>query len=166
MSQRDFTLTLTVTQTPEEVFEAVRNVRGWWSAGLEGPSAAVGDEFVFTHEDIHRSVHRVVQAVPGKCVVWRTLEADVAAGKDRAEWTGTEVRFDIARKGGETQLRFTHVGLVPEFDCFEACSRGWTYFVGESLRKLITTGKGSPDPVERARPTAGRDARSSPASAA
>jgi hypothetical protein len=42
------------------------------------------------------------------------------------------------------------VGLVPAFECFEACSRGWSFFVGESLRQLITTGKGKPDRKEKA----------------
>jgi hypothetical protein len=36
--------------------------------------------------------------------------------------------------------------LVPELDCFDACSKGWSYYVGESLRRRITTGAGKPDP--------------------
>lgn len=151
MKNRDFTLTLSVDQTPEEVYAAVTNVRGWWSQGLVGRSAKVGDEFTYRHEDLHRSTHRVIEAVPGERVVWRTLDADLAIGDNRTEWIGTENRFEIARKGKKTELRFTHVGLVPEFECFEACSRGWTYFVADSLRRLITTGKGKPDPKSKSR---------------
>jgi uncharacterized protein YndB with AHSA1/START domain len=146
MKNRDFTLTFSVDQSPEEVYAAVTNVRGWWSQALEGSSAAVGDEFTFRHKTVHRSTHRVIEAVPGKRVVWRTLDADLSIGKNRSEWTGTEMRFDIERKNSHTELRFTHVGLVPAFDCFEACSAGWTFYAGESLRQLITTGKGIPDP--------------------
>jgi uncharacterized protein YndB with AHSA1/START domain len=149
MNNRDFTLTLSVDQTPAEVFAAVTNVRGWWSEGLEGRSAGVGDEFTYRHKDVHRSTHRVTEAVPGKRIVWRTLDADLRRMKDPSEWTGTEVRFEIARKGDKTELRFTHVGLVPEFDCFAACSAGWSFFVGDSLYQLITTGKGKPDPKEK-----------------
>jgi uncharacterized protein YndB with AHSA1/START domain len=144
MKNRDFALTLVVDQTPEEVFAAVTNVRGWWSQGLVGRSAAVGDEFTYRYENLHRSTHRVIEAVPGTRVVWHTVDADLAHAKNRTEWTGTEVRFEIARKGEKTELRFTHVGLVPEFDCFESCSKGWSYFVNDSLRRLITTGKGKP----------------------
>jgi uncharacterized protein YndB with AHSA1/START domain len=146
MKNRDFALTFVVDQTPEEVFAAVTNVRGWWSEGVRGRSANVGDEFTFRYEDIHRSTHRVVDAVSGERIVWRTMDADLSFVQDRAEWIGTECRFEIARKGEKTELRFTHVGLVPAFECFEACSRGWSFFVGESLRQLITTGKGKPDP--------------------
>lgn len=155
MKNQDFTLTLSFDQSPEEVFAAVTNVRGWWSQGLEGKSAQVGDQFVYRHEDIHRSTHRVTEAVPGERVVWHTVDAELTFIKDRAEWKGTDVRFDIARKGKKTELRFTHVGLRPEGECFEACSRGWTYYVGESLRRLVATGKGTPDVKSKAVAVAG-----------
>ena len=54
--------------------------------------------------------------------------------------------FDIARSGGETEVRFSHVGLVPRVQCYEACSQAWTFFAGKSLRSLITTGAGLPSP--------------------
>jgi uncharacterized protein YndB with AHSA1/START domain len=154
MKNRDFTLTFLVTQTPEEVFAAITNVRGWWSQGLTGPSAQVGDEFAYRHQDLHRSTHRVTEAVPGKKVVWRTLDAALSFAKDPTEWVGTEARFEIARKGDQTELRFTHVGLVPELDCYEACSGGWSFYVGDSLRRLITTGKGKPDPRSKSKDAA------------
>jgi len=66
MDHRDFTLTLTVDQSPEEVFAAVTNVRGWWSQGLEGRSAEVGDAFTYRHGELHRSTHQVTEAEPGK----------------------------------------------------------------------------------------------------
>jgi hypothetical protein len=144
MKNRDLTLTLSVDQTPEEVFAAVMNVRGWWSQALEGRSAKVGDEFTYRYKDLHHSTHRVTEAAVGKRVVWLTLDANLSHAKNPAEWNGTEVRFDIARKGNKTELRFTHVGLVPECECFEACSKGWGFYVGESLRRLITTGSGKP----------------------
>ena len=38
----------------------------------------------------------------------------------------------------------THVGLTPDKECYEDCNKGWSFYVGESLRKLITEGKGLP----------------------
>jgi uncharacterized protein YndB with AHSA1/START domain len=145
MDTRNFTLAFVVDRTPEEVFAAVANVRGWWSQALEGSSAAIGDEFTYKHGDVHRSTHRVTEAAVGKRIVWRTVDADLPHAKDPREWIGTETRFEITRKGDETELRFTHVGLVPELDCYEACSAGWTFYVGQSLRALIATGEGEPD---------------------
>jgi|HubBroStandDraft_3_1064219.scaffolds.fasta_scaffold115872_2 hypothetical protein len=70
------------------------------------------------------------------------LTTFVAGG--RREWDGTDIVFDIARKGDKTELRFTHVGLVPMIECYGGCSGAWGFYVSESLRSLITKGKGEP----------------------
>lgn len=144
MKNRDLTLSLVVDQGPEEVYAAVMNVRGWWSQALEGRSAEVGDEFTYRYKELHRSTHRVIEALPGQLVVWRTVDADLSHAKDPTEWIDTELRFEIARTGDKTELRFIHVGLVPECHCFEACLAGWSFYVGDSLRQLIATGVGKP----------------------
>jgi hypothetical protein len=54
---------------------------------------------------------------------------------------------DHHRPHGQTDLRFVHVGLVPEFECFEIFQKSWDFYVGHSLRKLITTGAGQPNEV-------------------
>jgi RNA polymerase sigma-70 factor (ECF subfamily) len=73
---------------------------------------------------------------------------DVIEAKN--EWTGTQVIFEIARKGDKTEVRFTHAGLVPEHQCYGACSRGWGTFINGSLRDLIASGKGQPNNKEKA----------------
>jgi hypothetical protein len=60
------------------------------------------------------------------------------------EWKGTEVVFEVS-KGDKTEVRFTHLGLVPEYECFNVCSNAWGSYINGSLRSLITTGKGHPN---------------------
>jgi hypothetical protein len=55
------------------------------------------------------------------------------------EWVGTDVIFEITAEGDETQVRFTHRGLVP-FECFASCSGAWGSYINGSLRQLITSG--------------------------
>jgi hypothetical protein len=39
MSNQNYTATISVDQSPKEAFEAIRNVRGWWSEEIEGNTA-------------------------------------------------------------------------------------------------------------------------------
>lgn len=144
MNERSFTTTISVDRTPEEVFNAVNNVRGWWSAGIDGPTEKLGDEFTFQVPGVHRSLMRLTEVVPDEKVVWLAVDNHIAFVEDPAEWNDTEIHFDISERDGKTELRVTHVGLVPEFECFDACSRGWSFYIGESLRDLLTTGTGQP----------------------
>jgi hypothetical protein len=145
MNNRDFTTTISVDQTPEEVFAAINDVRGWWSGEIEGDTDRLGAEFTYRYEDLHRSRQRVTEFVPGKKVVWHVLESRLSFLKDKSEWTGTDIVFEIFERGGKTDVRFTHVGLVPQFECFDTCSNAWDTLVNDNLRELIATGARQPD---------------------
>ncbi|MFI7679037.1 SRPBCC domain-containing protein [Actinophytocola sp. NPDC049390] len=163
MSNTEYlTATMTVDQAPDEVVQAITNVRGWWSENLIGDTAAPHDEFVFTDDSEHpgeaaqdkkgiRFARFVVtEVVPGKRVVWRVVDSYLDFIDDHHEWTDTTVVFDVTTDARGTTLHFTHVGLTPkESACFEACSRGWTFYITRSLPQLITTGTGQPIPSYR-----------------
>lgn len=144
MANQNFSTSISVDQSPEEVFAAINNVRGWWADGVDGATDKLGAQFTFHHKDVHRSTQKITEFVPGKKVVWRVTDSRLNFVKDKAEWTGTEVVFEIAKKGNKTELRFTHVGLVPKFECYGGCSGAWGFLITESLHSLITTGKGQP----------------------
>ena len=144
MKQKDFSATLSVDQSPEEVFDAINNVRGWWSEEIDGSTDKLGAEFKFHYKDFHRSTQKITEFVPGKKVVWHVSEAKLNFVKNKTEWTGTDVVFEINRKGKKTELRFTHLGLVPAFECYGDCSGAWGLYINDSLRSLITKGKGQP----------------------
>jgi hypothetical protein len=48
-------------------------------------------------------------------------------------------------------LQVTHKGLVPEYECYEICENAWTGYIQDSLRDLITKGKGKPNSSETPR---------------
>ncbi len=148
MADQDFTTTLVVDQNPEEAFAAITDVRGWWSGEVDGRTDQLGEVFTYRYQDIHYSKQRITELVPCQRVVWRVLDAHLNFTKDPDEWIGTEIVFELSRQGDQTELRFSHLGLVPEVECFEKCSGAWDFYIGSSLRQLITTGRGQPNPTE------------------
>jgi hypothetical protein len=144
MKKENFTISLAVDQSPQQVFDAINNVRGWWSGEIEGNTDKLGAEFAYRYKDVHHSTQKITELIPGRKVVWHVVESHLNFRKEN-EWTGTDIVFDISQKNGKTEVCFTHVGLVPAFQCYGDCSGAWGVLVNENLRKLITTGKAQPD---------------------
>lgn len=140
----NYTTTFTVDQTPEAVFAAINNVRGWWSDEIEGKTDQLGD-FKYHYKDIHRCTLRITELSPAKKVVWHVVDNDFNFVKDKREWKDTDIVFEIARKEDKTEVRFTHVGLHPSHECYNVCSDAWGTYINGSLRNLIIQGKGQPN---------------------
>jgi hypothetical protein len=149
MTDQNYTTAFTVKQTPDEVFAAINNVRAWWSGDIEGSTDKLGDEFTYRYKDDHYSKQKITGFIPGKKVVWRVLDGSLNFVEDRTEWTGTTIIFDISQNGDNTDVRFTHVGLVPKLECFDACSDAWGSYINGSLRSWITAGRGQPNSKQK-----------------
>ena len=145
MKTRSFTTTIAVDQTPKEAFAAINNVRGWWTGepGIEGSTDKLNDEFTYDYKPYHHTKQRITELIPGKKVAWLVIDSEINFVEDKNEWTGTTITFDIEKKDDKTEVRFTHVGLVPGVECYDSCSNGWSSYIKGSLFKLLTEGKGS-----------------------
>ena len=142
MKAANFTTTFFVNQSPEEVFNAINNVRGWWQGEIEGGTTKLNDEFTYRMNDVHFSKQKIVELIPNEKIVWHVTESKLSFVEHQSEWTGTKIIFEIAEINNKTQVRFTHLGLVPAFECYGGCSTAWSQLIQESLFSLITTGKG------------------------
>ena len=146
MKTSNFTTSLLVDQTPEEVFNAIDNVRGWWSQEIEGDTDKLNAEFIYHYKDVHISKMKITEFVPGKRITWLVMENYFNFTNDKNEWKGNKIIFEINQKGNKTELQFTQEGLVPAYECYDVCHDAWTNYIQKSLRSLITTGKGQPNP--------------------
>lgn len=145
MTTPDFTTTLLVTQSPAQVFQAINQVTAWWTQHLTGNTQNLGDQFTVQFGDVHRSTQQLVDVIPNQKVVWLVTDSTLNFLKDKQEWNGTKISFEISEQDGKTQIRFAHIGLLPEIECYNACSNAWGHYINGSLFKLITEGIGMPE---------------------
>lgn len=140
--QKDYTLSILIDKSPEEVFKDLNNVRRWWQGEIHGQTEKPGDEFTYQMAGFHFSRQKIVQSIPEKKVVWLVTESEISFVDDKNEWLNTKIVFDISQEKDRTRLTFTHQGLVPELECYSACSGAWQMLIERSLLSYFKTGKG------------------------
>lgn len=147
MKNQDYTTRITVDATPREAFECINSVTKWWTENLEGRSQKPEDEFTVRFGTTWKTF-KITEVVPDKKVVWQVKDCYMPWNNDKTEWTGTKISFEITEENHKTQIRFTHIGLIPAMECFGACSNAWAEYIQESLLLLVNTGKGKPTPKD------------------
>jgi len=123
-----------IVAEPMRVFTAlttVEGIRGWWSEDTHGDAAA-GGAFQF-----RRNRLEVVHADPS-LVTWHY-------SGPAEEWVGTEIRFRLEWRDGQTIVLFTHAGWREPGEFMHHCSTKWATFL-LSLRDHVEHGEGRPEP--------------------
>jgi hypothetical protein len=143
MKQQDYTKTIRSKASPRETTKQIDRVGAWWTASFTGSAQKVGDTFGVRFGETF--VNFQVVEHTDRRIVWQVTDSLLPWLKDRTEWTGTHVVWEITVVGDETTVQMTHEGLVPQVECYENCEKGWNFYVGESLRKLLAEGAGMPD---------------------
>lgn len=146
---KSFNATIAVGKSGVEAFDAIKNFRGWWSEEIEGNTDKLNETFFYHYKDIHLCKIRLIEAIPGKKLVYLVMDNEFTFIEDKSEWVNTKLVFEINASGTTTEIRFTHEGLVPGYECFKVCNDAWTGYIKNSLKKYIETGQGSPNPKDK-----------------
>jgi uncharacterized protein YndB with AHSA1/START domain len=148
MKQSSYSTVVLVGASPQAAYDAINDVRAWWSEDLEGDTDAVGAAYDFrgNHEgvNVHRARIRVTELVPGERVAWHVEANEFTFTEDRDEWVDTRIVFELTPSDEGTRISFRHEGLVPVHECYDVCSNAWWHFLHDSRRGLIETGQGVP----------------------
>src|SRR5690606_21412869 len=126
--------TILVSKSATETFDAIKNFRGWWSEDIEGNTDRLNETFFYHYKDIHLCKLKLIEAVPGTKLVYQVVENQFNFIKDQSEWVNTRLIFDITENGNATEVRFTHEGLVPEYECYQVCNDAWSGYINNSLK--------------------------------
>lgn len=146
MDNQDYSITISANISLNDAFNSINHVSKWWTENFEGHSQKLTDEFTVRFGNMHYSKQRIIEFIPEKKIVWLVTDSNLSWLKDKHEWTNTKISFEITNRDNKTQIKFTHIGLVPAIECFIDCSNAWSQYIHQSLLSLMTTGKGHPDP--------------------
>ena len=143
MNQKDYQCSITAKVTPAAAFESICRVPAWWVTDFEGRAEKLGDEFTIHFGETLVSM-RLVECIAPKKVVWEVTSSWLPWLKNKTEWKGTKIVWEVIPQGESTEVLMTHVGLVPDAECYDDCRQGWNGYIQGSLLKLLTEGKGMP----------------------
>ncbi len=149
MKKDNYTSIITVENEITAAFNAIKNFRAWWSEDIEGKTGKLGETFFYHYKDVHLCKLKLIEEIPNKKLVYLVIENQFNFTKDKTEWTNTKLIFDLTSEGNNTKIIFTHEGLTPQYECYKICNDAWTNYIQNSLYKLITTGKGEPNPKDK-----------------
>lgn len=129
-----------IKSSADEVYTALTSIEGlagWWASDTQGEGENPGGvvQFRFGPGEIDM---KVIELDPAKHVRW-----EVVGGPE--EWIGTHVDFELAKDNDYTNVMFRHQGWKEPVEFMHHCSTKWAIYL-MSLKSLVETGKGAPDP--------------------
>ncbi|HEY0619360.1 MAG TPA: SRPBCC domain-containing protein [Kribbella sp.] len=123
----------------DDVYGALTTVEGlsaWWTDATRGDTEVDGVlQFRFRQGGFDMLIRELE---PAKHVLWEVVDGP-------AEWVGTTVSFDLKQEDDYTIILFKHEGWREPVEFMYHCSTKWATFL-LSLKSLVETGKGAPEP--------------------
>lgn len=139
MENKNYDKTITVNASAAETMNSISRIDLWWRKDFSGSAAGLNTIFRVPFGEPAFVDFRITELVPNKKLVWKVIDCYLPWFKDKKEWNDTEVVFQLREEKGKTQIDFTHIGLVPDVECYEACVKGWDGHIN-ALAKLIDEG--------------------------
>ena len=144
ITQTDYHVSIVVPGSTQTASDSISRVSDWWTVNATGDTINEGGVFLVPFGETFARF-KIVENIPGKKIRWHILDCNLHWLKNKKEWKDTEILWEISPIGDSTRIDMTHIGLVPEIECFEDCNKGWNHYIRVSLYKLLTEGRGEPD---------------------
>lgn len=136
----DYTSQLEIPNSRHEVFMAIsRELGKWWGEQ---------DRFIEKKDTVFKVSwgepyyqFKVVEYRENELMIWECIDANQIitglTGVER-EWVGTQIHWKLVEiSSSTTLLQFKHLGLIPDFLCFDVCSNAWEHFLKNRLAAYL-----------------------------
>ena len=144
MENKNYHRTITVNASTEEAMKKISQINLWWKKEFSPITHKLNNTFTVPFGDSSFVDFVISEFVPNKKVVWKVTDCYLPWFNDKKEWNNTEVVFELSQNDGKTKIDFTHVGLVPQVECYDVCEKGWNGHIN-TLENFINEGKGLPE---------------------
>lgn len=136
-----------IKSSPEKVYGALATREGlaaWWTRDTQG-DGKLGSALNFRFHnpagaEIGGFDMKVLELQPSKRVLWQ-----VTGGPD--EWIGTKISWELKQEDDHVIVLFKNLGWKEAAEFMHHCSTKWAMFL-MSLKSLLETGKGAPNPQD------------------
>lgn len=136
MKKNNYHKSILVNASGQKAMEQISKIDEWWKNDFTGSAQKVNGTFHVPFSGDSFVDFIVSELVPGKKTIWKVTDCFLPWFADKKEWNNTEVVFEVSSENNQTKIDFTHVGLVPEIECYAACESGWNEHLG-TLERLL-----------------------------
>src|SRR5687767_10520896 len=124
----------------DAVYKALTTREGlsaWWTSNTQGEGNKVGGVLQFRFGAGGFDM-KVIELLPATHVLWEVVDGP-------EEWIGTKISWELRQEDDYTIVLLKHQGWKEPVEFMHHCSTKWAIFL-MSLKTLLETGKGVPDP--------------------
>jgi hypothetical protein len=128
--------------TADKVYKTLttcEGLSGWWTNNTKGEPNKVGGVVQFRFGAGGFDM-KVIKLEPATYVLWEVID-----GPD--EWIGTRISWELRQEDIYTIVLMKHLDWKETVEFMHHCSTKWAIFL-MSMKSLLETGKGAPDPVD------------------
>ena len=143
MKNQDFNCSITTNVTTDEAMAAISRVPEWWVTNFEGASQKLGDVFTARVGETFVTFN-ITEFIPNTKVVWTVVNCYFPWLRNKTEWIGTRIVFEVSNENNLTTITLTHLGLGPQSEGYDNFVKGWKGYFQGSLLKLLNEGIGQP----------------------
>ena|SRR2546423_8601209 len=133
---RHFVLIKAPAKTVYAAITGQDGLSSWWTKQtIAKPEIGFVNEFRFG-QSYHNKM-KITKLEKEKLVSWNCIGGD-------KEWIGTEIRFELEEKNGNTRLMFTQANWAAQTLFYANCNFHWGGYL-KSLKDYCEKGKGFPN---------------------